>query len=84
MFASCINALVLISVFFVPESPKFLIGKKKFKDARKSLARIAKINKKSENLAYGIRFENELKASTVVDTNIAQTVSCVDENSLSL
>ena len=35
----------LIATLFVPESPKFLHGKRRYDEARKVITRIAKINK---------------------------------------
>ncbi len=43
--------------FFTPESPKFLIGKKRYDEVRDILAKIAYWNGKNPEIAYNIRFE---------------------------
>lgn len=40
------NFLCVIFMFFIPESPKYLIARKRFDEARKSIYYIAKFNKK--------------------------------------
>ena len=38
------NVIVVIGCFFIPESPKFLISKKRYHEARIALKYIAKVN----------------------------------------
>jgi hypothetical protein len=46
-------------MFFVPESPKYLVAKRRYDDAREVLLKIARINKKHVNLNE-IIFEAEV------------------------
>ena len=46
-------------MFFVPESPKYLVAKRRYDDARKVLLQIAKVNNKNINLNE-IIFEAEV------------------------
>jgi len=46
-------------VFIIPESPKYLVSKKRFADARVSLRYIAKVNKKDAEAVDKLMFEGE-------------------------
>jgi hypothetical protein len=44
IFGCSLNLLVFIALFFVPQSPKFLIAKKRYDEARDILKVICEIN----------------------------------------
>ena len=46
-----------VGVWFLPESPKFYISRKRYDDARQSINFIAKVNKKDE---FHSKFESEV------------------------
>ena len=58
MVGCAINLIVVICLFYVPESPKYLISKNRFDDARKALAAIAKINKYQGKINF--KFDREV------------------------
>jgi hypothetical protein len=44
IFGCSLNLLVFVALFFVPQSPKFLIGKKRYNQARDVLKVICEVN----------------------------------------
>jgi hypothetical protein len=48
VFAAFVNVLCIIGIFFMPESPKFLMSVKHWDRARESLSAIARMNGKGE------------------------------------
>lgn len=52
------NFVTIVGVFFMPESPKFLISKNKFDEARTSLRVIAKFNNFKGSLNF--KFDKEV------------------------
>jgi Cu/Ag efflux pump CusA len=62
IFGVCITGACVISIFFVPESPKYLISKKRYDEARQSLVFIARMNR--YNGRYGdvmkFKFDREV------------------------
>ena len=60
MFSLGLNAFSAISLFIIPESPKYLIGRAKFEEARESLCKIARFNGVgvAEEIRH-LRFETE-------------------------
>lgn len=47
IFAGGLTALSMVGVFFLPESPKFLLTMKRYDDARAAINVITRINKKA-------------------------------------
>lgn len=64
IFFCVTNALCCISIAFVPESPKYLISKKLYDEARQSLLFIAKFNKHKGVSPLDFKFDRE-----VIDSN---------------
>ena len=59
IFAACITVIGIVFVtVFIPESPKFYLSNKRFKEARVSLSYIAKFNKGGDAKFQG-RFDRE-------------------------
>ena len=56
--------LATASLFVLPESPKYLWSAKKYKEARESLAYIAKINKKT-SYTKKFKFETEVEEESI-------------------
>lgn len=54
------NALICISILFLPESPKFLISKRRYEDARMALAYIAKLNRCSDVKTKEFKLDREV------------------------
>lgn len=59
-----LNLLSSFSLFLVPESPKFLIGKGRYDEARISLRHIARINGVSQEAISGLRFDKECETTS--------------------
>jgi len=56
-FGTVLTAVSAVGVWFLPESPKFYISRKRYDEARKSINFIAKVNKKEE---FHSKFESEV------------------------
>ena len=70
LFALILTCVVLLlSACFLPESPKYLINKNRFDDARRALNTIARFNG-SERIDFG---EVEFKVETVAKQDIKHT-----------
>ncbi len=54
------NALICISIIFLPESPKFLISKRRYSEARVALLYIAKLNRCSGVNTQEFKFDREV------------------------
>ena len=57
VFAWITNLLCLFALYILPESPKYLISRGRFDDARKVLKVIARVNKQPEITHY--KFDRE-------------------------
>jgi len=58
LLSFALNGIAIIGMFAVPESPKYLIGKQRFKEAKESLALMAKINGHSVAGAQALKLES--------------------------
>jgi MFS family permease len=58
IWAGGLTVLCLVATFFMPESPKYLMSKKRYNDARKALTYISKFNGKST--AFTNLFDKEV------------------------
>ncbi len=58
MFACSLGVVSMIGCYMMPESPKFLIGKKKYEEARNSINWIAKFNK--QDVQFTEQFDREV------------------------
>lgn len=58
IFACISTFLIAGSVLFLPESPKYLISKKKYDEARDSLRFIAKLNRNNDPVTF--KFDREV------------------------
>ena len=56
-FGTLLTVVSAVGVWFLPESPKFFISRKRYDEARKSINIIAKVNKKEE---FHSKFESEI------------------------
>ena len=56
-FGTLLTVVSAVGVWFLPESPKFYISRKKYDDARNSINFIAKVNKKD---GFHSKFESEV------------------------
>ncbi|TNV80292.1 hypothetical protein FGO68_gene6246 [Halteria grandinella] len=71
-----LNLLVVISLYWIPESPKYLQSKRRFEECRESLQWIARVNlsKESEEgrraKVSEIRFDNEVKEGSAEDQKL--------------
>ena len=54
-------------VYFLPESPRFLLSQNRFTDLREVLNRIAKINGKDPKTANYIQFKEELSEKNLLN-----------------
>jgi len=81
IFACCQGVIAGIGAYFMPESPKFLISKHRYEEARESINRIAKINKQNEfkgefdrevadrrTKAFGVNYSRVTADGTFVST----------------
>ncbi|CDW88684.1 solute carrier family member 5 [Stylonychia lemnae] len=70
IFGCVINFLIAFSINFLPESPKYLISKQQYEDARDSLRVIARINryKGSLNLRFDKEVLDELSNQSTMNT----------------
>ncbi|CDW81726.1 solute carrier family member 5 [Stylonychia lemnae] len=75
-FVSC------FALFFLPESPKYLWSAKKFKEARESLAFIAKFNKKT-SFTKKFKFETEIQDEMVDRKRISISFSSSNNQDVS-
>ena len=66
------------SLFLVPESAKFLIGKGKYDEARTSLRQIARINGVSQETISGLRFDQECANTSKGGENVEIKVTLRD------
>jgi len=60
VFGFSLTLITAICLFLIPESPKYLWSAKKYKEARESLAYIARINKK-HSYTKKFKFETEVQ-----------------------
>ena len=74
IFGWSLNLLVVSCLFLVPESPKYLLSKKRFVDAKVSLAVIARVNNRGmtledrTELVDSLKFEGENNETSITDT----------------
>jgi hypothetical protein len=62
MFGLCFSGIIsMVGCFLLPESPKFLLTKKKYDEARSAINWIAKFNRK--NITFDKSFEGEIVES---------------------
>jgi len=64
VFGLTLTVFSTICLFLLPESPKYLWSAKKYKEARESLAYIAKINKKT-SYTKKFKFETEVEEESI-------------------
>lgn len=66
----CVSLVVITgSILLLPESPKYLISKKKYDEARNSLRTIARINRCNDPVTF--KFDREVIDSGKVNINIS-------------
>ncbi|CDW83769.1 solute carrier family member 5 [Stylonychia lemnae] len=70
IFGCATNFLIVVSIIFLPESPKYLISKKRYEDARNSLRIIARFNRHQGEVNFKFDREvlDELSSSKVNQT----------------
>lgn len=57
MILACVGAICMC---FIPESPRYLVSKKKFELARQVFGKIARVNGMEEDIVKDFIFEDEL------------------------
>lgn len=64
MFGCSTTFLIVLSIFILPESPKYLISKKKYDEARASIKFIARVNRyKGKDLDF--KFDREVEEERI-------------------
>ncbi len=65
-------ALGIILVYFQPESPRFLVSKGRYDEAREVYSRIARINGKGHNFAQFFVFKDEVENQQMINDPYGQ------------
>lgn len=75
IFAWALNLVIVGCVFLVPESPKYLLSKKRFAEARVSLRYIAKVNKRDPAVVERMVFEGETASAVSAENEEASKLT---------
>ena len=60
IFGWTLNLIAVVGVIFMPESPKYLLTKKKYDECRKVLSLIGKFNNGSNSKPFEGKFDREI------------------------
>jgi Sugar (and other) transporter len=66
LFSLLLNLLVVVCVVFMPESPKYLITKRRYEECRQVITRMIRYNKGPEAEPFRGKFDKEIIESNGV------------------
>ncbi len=72
VIGASMTLIVVICLIFIPESPKYLVTKKKYDQARANLQTIAKVNGKTD-VSFDFKFDKEVFDARTKMTSVANT-----------
>lgn len=70
--------ICVVCIYFLPESPKYLISKKKYDEAREALTIIAKMNNYKDKIDF--KFDREVAEANGKEITLNATESSIDKN----
>jgi MFS transporter, OCT family, solute carrier family 22 (organic cation transporter), member 4/5 len=73
LFACSSGIISMVGVYFMPESPKFLVSKKKYDEARLAINTIARVN--NTNKVFDCQFDSEVNELRSNNDNLNATSS---------